>query len=86
MGSSSGLQDRRIWHLGFRLVAGFHRACPSTTLDKQTIELLRIVREPGDLVNRLTDNSDYITVIYQRRVSDMPVRSKKEPVRGLVPK
>lgn len=73
MGSSSGLQDRRIWHLGFRLVAGFHRACPSTTLDKQTIELLRIVRDTKSLVNTLTDNSDYITMIYQQELK------KQEP-------
>jgi len=36
---------RRIWHLNFHQVAGFHRAVPSTALDKACMQLL------GDYIN-----------------------------------
>ena len=37
---SSSLVCRRIWHLSFRQVAGFHRAVPSTALDKAVCNFL----------------------------------------------
>jgi hypothetical protein len=42
-GSSLELKYRRIWHLTFPQVAGFHRADPSTTLDKVYIQLTLLV-------------------------------------------
>ena len=37
---SSSFVCRRIWHLSFRQVAGFHRAVPSTALDKAVSNFL----------------------------------------------
>ena len=42
---SSSLVCRRIWHLSIYQVAGFHRAVPSTALDKASMQFVIILQE-----------------------------------------
>ena len=48
---SSSLVCRRIWHLSFCQVAGFHRAVPSTTLDKAVCNFFIYYKDFFKIVN-----------------------------------
>ena len=51
----SSLVCRRIWHLSFRQVAGFHRAVPSTALDKAVCNFLIYFTDFSEKVNSFFD-------------------------------